>query len=122
AQVQRELLQQTLELKEAQSSEPDGLVLRAIVEAIFHSNSAQFVNIKFSDLNDSIWKNHRVALQPRQVGQIARELGFTTKASHGVTVLVPTPVALLRACAECEYTDEGIEKLRTTMIPAHDET
>jgi len=115
---------QTAELKEAQSSEPDGLVLRAIVEEIFEgamkNNIPTFKNIKLSALNDAIWRNHRVALQPRQIGGIARELGFETKPSHGVTVIVPTARALLRACDDCEYTDEDIEKLRAAMNQVND--
>jgi hypothetical protein len=109
------LLSQTAELKEAQGSEPDGLVLRAIVEAIFASGVPLWQNIKFSVLSTSIWNNHRFPLQPRQIGPLARELGFETKVSHGVSVVVPTPVALLRACADCEETDEAIEELRRTV-------
>ena len=110
------LLQDTLELTEAQSSEPDGLVLRAIVEAIFELGTAEFRNIRLSILSESIWRNHRFSLQPRQIGPIARELGFETKTSHGVTVVVPTPATLLKACDECEYTDEAIEELRRQML------
>jgi hypothetical protein len=110
-----QLLRQTEELKDAQSSEPDGLVLRAIVEAIFDSGVAQFGNIKFSDISASVWTNHRFSLQPRQIGPIARELGFPTKTSHGRTVVMPTAAILLRACDDCEYTDEAIEELRSEM-------
>ena len=112
------MLQATLELKDAQSSEPDGLVLQAIVEAIFMNGSPGFQNIKFSILTESIWKNHRVSLDPRQVGPMARALGFTTKTSHGATVVVPTPATLLKACAECDYTDEAIEEFRQEMLRA----
>jgi len=114
------LRQETLELKEAQSSEPDGLVLQAIVEAVFQHGTADFGNIKLSRLSQSIWDNHRFSLSPRQIGPIARELGFTTKASHGTTVVVPTPATLLRACDECEYTDEGIEEFRRTVLGSAD--
>ena len=110
------LLQATLELKEAQSSEPDGLVLRAIVEVVFGSGSPAFNNIKFSVLSELIWKNHRLTINPRQIGPIARELGFSTKTSHGSTVVVPTPAVLLRACQECEYSDEAIEGLRQDLL------
>jgi hypothetical protein len=116
-QLRSKLLQETLELKEAQSSEPDGLVLTAIIESVFMSGEPQFENIKFGTLSKSIWENHRFPLTPRQIGPIARELGFATKTSHGVTVVAPTPASLLRACDECEYSDEGIEELRrTTMV------
>jgi hypothetical protein len=118
-QVLSKVLQETLELKEAQSSEPDGLVLGAILETVFAGGYRDFGNIKFSVLSESIWKNHRFSLQPRQIGPIARELGFDTKASHGVTVVVPTPATLLKACDECEYTDEAIEKLRKELLGLH---
>ncbi|MGA8736074.1 MAG: hypothetical protein WB558_19310 [Terriglobales bacterium] len=110
------LLQETLELKEAQSTEPDGLVLRAIVESVFASGCTDFGNIKFSVLSESIWRNHKFSLQPRQIGPIARDLGLETKPSHGVTVVVPTPATLLKACDECEYTDEAIEELRQEVL------
>lgn len=115
-QVLPRLRQETLELVEAQSSEPDGLVLRAIVEAVFNTGHAEFKNIKFSVLARSIWENHRFSLQPRQIGPIARELGFETKTSHGATVVVPTPATLLRACNECEYVDDAIEGLRQELL------
>ncbi|MGO8718714.1 MAG: hypothetical protein ACLQMO_05790 [Acidobacteriaceae bacterium] len=110
-----QLLRQTEELKEAQSSEPDGLVLRAIVESVFCDGVPKFGNIKFSDIAHLVWNNHRFSLQPRQIGPIARELGFSTKTSHGRTVVVPTPAILLRACDDCEYTDEAVEELRSQM-------
>ena len=65
------MLQETAELREAQSTEPDGLVLRAIVEAVFAFGTADFGNIKFTDLAESIWKNHRFPLTSRQIGPIA---------------------------------------------------
>jgi len=119
-QLLTKLLQETLELKEAQSTEPDGLVLQAIVEAVCGLGFADFQNIRFSTLSRSIWVNHRFPLNPRQIGPIARELGFATKTSHGVTVVMPTPGTLLRACDECEYTDEGIEELRRTVLGSAD--
>lgn len=109
------LVSQTAELKEAQASEPDGLVLRAIVAAVFVEGFPKWQNIKYSELAASIWASHRFSLQPRQIGPLARELGFETKVSHGVSVVVPTPATLLRACDDCEYSDDGIEELRRTM-------
>ena len=114
------LLQRTLELKEAQSSEPDGLVLQAIVGAVFESGNPKFQYVKFSGLSESIWKNHRFSLTPRQIGPIARDLGFATKTSHGATVVVPTPATLLRACDECDYTDEAVEEFRRTALGSMD--
>ncbi len=114
------LYQQTLELKEAQASEPDGLVLQSIVEGIFNS-TPNWQNIKFSTLSDSIYRNHKANISPRQIGPLARELGFSTRMSHGVTVVVPSVATLLRACAECSYTDESIERLRADVMPAPQE-
>jgi len=117
-QLCRRLLQEeTLELKEAQASEPDGLILQAIVESVFSVNlEPHFGNIKFSALTESIWNNHRVSLSPRQVGPIVRELGFETKISHGVAVVVPSPATLLKACDDSEYSDEAIEEFRRTVL------
>lgn len=110
------LRQDTLELKEAQSSEPDGLVLPAVVEVVFQTGSPEFNNIKFSVLSELIWKNHRHSISPRQIGGMVRELGFSTKTSHGVTVVVPTAAALLRACQEGDYSDDAIEELRKELM------
>ena len=112
------LLTETAELKEAQSCEPDGLVLRAIVEAVFKDeySDPNFANIKYSVLAKSIWENHRFSLTPRQIGPIARDLGFETITSHGVTVVAPTPATLIKACDECEYMDEAIDELRREML------
>jgi hypothetical protein len=118
-QILQRLQQETLELKEAQAEEPDGLVLRAIVEAIFErgtSETPEFRYVKFRDIAESIFRNHKVTLQPRQIGPIARELGFETKTAHGVTVVVPTLATLLKACGMCDYTDEGIEQLRREIL------
>src|SRR5205814_2318394 len=111
-QIHTSLLLETAELNEAQAAEPDGLVLRAIVEVIFSTRGAEFRNIRLSDLAELIWRNHKLQFQPRQVGRMARELGFETKTSHGVTVVVPTPATLIRASDECGYTDEAMEELR----------
>ena len=111
-QIQDRLLLETAELKEAQSVEPDGLVLRALIEAISTPAGFHFRNVKIGVLAQSIFNNHRVSLQPHQVGEIARQLGFETKNSHGVRVVVPTPVALLKACDECGYEDEAITELK----------
>ncbi len=115
-QLYSRLTQETLRLREAQSCEPDGLVLSAIVECVFAEGDAEFGNIKFSTLTESIWKNHRLPLQPRQIEPITRDLGFTTKTSHGVTVVVPTAATLLKACDECGYSDEAVEEFRRTVF------
>ncbi len=112
------LHQETFALKEAQSSEPDGLVLQAIVEVVFATGSPEFGNIKFSVLARLIWESHRFSLNPRQIGPIARDLGFATKTSHGATVVVATPATLLKACDECEYTDEAIAELHQELLRA----
>jgi hypothetical protein len=109
--IRSRLLLETAELKEAQSAEPDGLVLRAIIDRV--GTPPSFANIKLSVLVDFIFGNHKVWYQPRQVAGLARQLGFKTKESHGVTVVVPTPTTLLAACAECGYEDdEAIAELK----------
>ena len=105
------LLKETAELKEAQSEEPDGLVLRAILGAVGSSPSFEYIRVRV--LKDSIFQNHAVVLQSRQIAGMARQLGFETKLSHGVTVIVPTPATLLAACQECGYeNDEAITELK----------
>ncbi len=117
AQVHSALLLETAELSDAQSAEPDGLVARAIVELVFVGGQANFRNIRFSDLAEAIRRSNPLQqLQPRQVGRMARELGFETKTSHGVTVVVPTPAALIKACDECGCEDEAVEDLRKQLL------
>jgi hypothetical protein len=107
---------QTAELKEAQSAEPDGLVLRAILEKV-QEDHRTYKNINISNLVQSIWENQRTTLQPRQVAGLARQLGFDTKNSHGVTCIAPTPVSLLAACMECGYEDdEAVLELKKKVL------
>jgi hypothetical protein len=110
------LLVDTAQLKEDQSVEPDGLVLRAIISLA--GSPLRFANIKFSDIAKWMWENYREVLQPKQIGGLAREeLGLTTKESHGVTVVVPTPVSLLKACHKCGYEDnETIAELKQRVL------
>lgn len=104
--IQERLLLETHELKEAQSTEPDGLVLRAIIASLGRPLSFAYIRVK--TLKDSIFQNEGVPLQPRQIAGMARQLGFETKNSHGVTVVVPTPATVLAACQECGYEDDEI--------------
>lgn len=106
------LRSETRELKDAQCLEPDGLVLLAIVEAVLETGVPNWQTIKYSDIARSIWDSHRVPLLPRQIGSLARGLGFETKVSHGTYVVLPTPATLIRACDRCGYTDDSIEELR----------
>jgi hypothetical protein len=113
-QLRPRLLLQTAELKEAQSAEPDGLVLRAILDA---TSGNDYAYIRVGTLAESILRNHQVALQPRQIAGLARQLGFTTKNSHGVTCVVPDPTTLLAACEECGYDDdEAVSELRQRVL------
>ena len=113
--IQGRLLRETHELKEAQSTEPDGLVLRAIITSLGRPPS--FAYIKVKTLKDSIFQNEGIALQPRQIAGMARQLGFESKNSHGVTVVVPTPATVLAACQECGYEDdEVIAELRKLVL------
>jgi hypothetical protein len=107
---------ETVQLKEAQSVEPDGIVLRALIECLSRSGALRFHNVKVRDLGDSVWANHKVQLRPQQIAELARDLGFTTKNSHGVTVVETTPVKLVLACETCGYTDESIEALKQEIL------
>ena len=108
------------ELKEAQASEPDGLVLRAIIRHIFGQDTVSdsdapvpvFSNVKLSDLHKSLWETDREDLKPRQVGKSARDLGFTVGPSHGQSVVFLNPADLLKACESASYSDAEIDKLR----------
>jgi len=115
------LLLDTAQLKEAQSVEPDGLVLRAIISLV--GSPPRFANIKFSDIAKWIWENHRETLEPKQIGGLAREeLGLTTAESHGVTAVSPTPASLLKACRECGYEDsETIAELKRQILGSGEE-
>ena len=113
--IRDRLLLETAELKDAQSAEPDGLVLRAILDLVDATRGYGY--IKVSALVESILRNHKVPFLPRQVAGMARQLGFTTKNSHGVTVVVPTPASLLAACEECGYeNDEAVAELRQQVL------
>ena len=103
------------QLAEDQAVEPDGLVLRAIVECLSHAGGLVFRNVKIKDIRSSILHNFAADLQPRQIAALARELGFQTKNSHGFTVVVPTPRTLLNACQATQYDDEFIAALRKNL-------
>jgi hypothetical protein len=108
----------TLELKQAQSLEPDGMVLRALIDRLIQGkNVLDFSrNIKVGDVAQAVWDNERVSLRPQQVAPFLRDLGFKTKESHGVTVVEPSAVALVKACGECGYEDDSIAALRTQLL------
>jgi len=108
------------ELKEAQASEPDGLVLGAILYHIFEKGDVpdvpHFSNIRVSALSKTLWEEQRVEMNTRQVAQIARELGFATNKSHGQAVVSPTVATLLAACESEGYSDPEIDKLRLEAV------
>jgi len=113
AQVDAALATKTEQLKEDQSIEPDGLVVRALVEQLSGpGGDFKFRNVRMKDLKASIFANFGAPLEPRQIAALARELGFQTKESHGFTVVVPTPPSLVVACERVGYEDEEIAKLR----------
>jgi hypothetical protein len=107
ASIMRFLETETLSLKEAQSIEPEGLVLRALIACMSVGGRLNFTTyVPFRDLADFIWQNYHFPLRHQQIGTIARDLGFQTKESHGVTKVVPKAATLLRACAELGYDDD----------------
>ena len=71
-----------------------------------------FSNVKLSVLAETIWKEEREELLPRQVGQIVRELGFEVKTSNGQSVVALSRAKLLRVCETEGYSDPEIDKLR----------
>ncbi len=73
-------------------------------------------NARVGDIAQSVWDNERVQLKPQQVAALLRDLGFETKNSHGVTVVVPSPTALVKACSECGYEDDSISALRKDLL------
>jgi hypothetical protein len=114
--VNRHAAYQAAEFKEAHASEPDGLVLGAILCHIFEKGNVpdvpHFSNIKVSALSKTLWEEQRESMNTRQVAQIARELGFATNKSHGQAVVSPTLATLLAACESEGYSDPEIDKLR----------
>jgi hypothetical protein len=110
--VEQWLEKKTGQLKDDQSAEPEGLVVRALVERLSTSGGLVFHYVKMKDLKASIFANAGEDLAPHQIGALARELGFQTKNSHGFGVVVPTPQLLVAACDRVGYDDEEIAKLR----------
>lgn len=106
------------QLKESQSFEPDGVVLRALILRVTEKNDALDFgrNVRVSNIAQTVWDSERVTMTPRQVAALLRDLGFETKNSHGLTVVVPKPATLVRACKECGYEDDSIAALRTELL------
>jgi len=117
-QMKEHLALATIQLKEDQSFEPDGIVLRALIERLTAAKGRfDFSrNIKIGSIADAVWNNERVQLKPQQVAALLRDLGFKTKNSHGVTVVVPKPGILVKACSECGYEDELVASLRKELL------
>jgi hypothetical protein len=107
---------ETVQLKEAQSVEPAGMVLQALIECLSAGGKLTFRYIKIRDLRTSLWNNQHIEMSPHQVAVMVRQMGFETKHSHGVTVVVPTPTALIFACEDLGYEDEAIAALREKLL------
>jgi hypothetical protein len=108
--IAAEMLGRTARLKEDQADDPDGLVLQALVGIVLGEGGEQrFGNVKCSDICKALWGNWRYQISPRQVAGLARDLGFDTRISHGMTVIVVTPGTLLRVCGEWGYEDEAVD-------------
>jgi hypothetical protein len=109
-----------LELKEAQDSEPDAVVLKAIIREVFkdsmEGSTPVFKNIKLSELVISIKLEDQQDLKSRQVGQLARQLGFEVGVSHGQSVVKPDRASLLRVCQDQQYSDPEIDRLRLETL------
>ena len=122
-QIEERLKLETLQLKQDQSFEPDALVLRAYIGCLtvdalgIGKGKLDFRhNVKVGDIADAVWKNEKESITPRQAASTLRDLGFKTKESHGVTVVQPDPVVLVRACDECNYEDDSILTLRKELL------
>ena len=118
-QVVEQMKLETLQITEAQSSEPVAIVLRALIEKLGEAGEGTFNFQKMPrirELAELVWVNHRIQLKPQQVAKSLRELGLEIRISHGVTVVVPTPTALSRACEECGYEEDSIVTLRRTLL------
>jgi hypothetical protein len=108
---------ETVQIKEAQSTEPVALVIRALIEKLGEGGKFSFQqSIKISDLAELVWTNHRISLKPQQVAKSLRDLGLQTTISHGVTKVVSTPAALVAACEECGHEEESITTLRRHLL------
>jgi hypothetical protein len=114
--VAERLRLETVQLKEAQSVEPAGMVLQAIIECLSAGRKLTFRYIKIRDLRMSLWNNQHVEMSPHQVAVMARQMGFETKHSHGVTVVVAMPSSLIAACEDLGYEDEAIAALRDKLL------
>ena len=109
------LITKSKQLVEDQATEPDGLVVRGIIDCLSTSSGLVFHNLKLKDVRTSIFHNSGVDLQHRQIAAHARELGFHTKNSHGNIVIVPKPQTLLAACQTTMYEDEQITELGKSL-------
>jgi hypothetical protein len=108
---------ETVQIKDAQSTEPVAIVLRALIEKLGEEGRFNFhKTIKIRELAELVWSNHRIPLKPQQVAKTLREIGLETRISHGVTVVVPTPATLIAACNECGYEEDSIVTLRRNLV------
>lgn len=110
------LAEETTELKQAQSLEPDGIVLRAVLD-IVNSANPSYGNIRLSSVVDWASRNHNTRFAHRQVAGLARSIGLTVREIHGSAVIVPSVSDLVRACREVGYADEGELKEMHKKIP-----
>jgi hypothetical protein len=114
--VKNHLIEEAESLKEAQQSEPTMLIMQSIIARIFKETNPVWDNIKFSTLNKDIRDEHDIEVRARQIGRIARGLGFETKLSHGVTALVPTRTSFIRAYFRLGGKDEAVDAWLDTLF------
>jgi hypothetical protein len=109
-----EMFARTERLKADQQEEPEGLVLKALIEIVLGREGEEgkgFGNVRCSDVRNRIWDNWRIGYAPRQVAGLGRDLGFETCESHGMTVIVVTPDKLLHVCTEFGSSDRAVKLL-----------
>ncbi len=114
--ITEQLQLETVQLKEAQSVEPAGMVLQALIECLSTRGKLVFRYVRIRDLRASLWNNQHIEMTPHQVAVIARQLGFETKHSHGVTVVVSDRAKLVWACEALGYEDEAIGALKKEIL------
>jgi hypothetical protein len=109
----------TLSLREAQSSEPEPLILNALMECLGRDKKGglDFLRrVPFSDISDKVERAEHAYLKPHQIGSILRDLNFKVVKSHGVSKVEVTPAGLIAACEQFGIEDEALSGLKAEML------
>ena len=112
--IQEQLEIDTAALRESHSLEPDGLMVRAMIALSGEQESCN--TVKVGAIIKWVWEIYRQQLGHREVATMARMMGFKTKESGGVTVILKAPAALLKACTRCGYSGEDVDNLKHRVM------